>query len=171
MLRKGGLGAAVTLSCFLQGVAAQYDSCTTGGVANIGNGQCDAALNVRACGYDGGDCCSCTCVDSDEHSCGDSVFNCLYPGCDDATASSTEETTCVEEELGDGGCDSSQNSAFCGYDGGDVSVSRCACLSAWVLGAVGSLSVGDNVDGTLCCDGYRSQTILMLWERYKGWAR
>ena len=55
MARELGFAAAVTLWCFLQGVAAQYDSCTTGAVANIGNGQCDAALNVPSCGYDGGD--------------------------------------------------------------------------------------------------------------------
>lgn len=124
MIKQHGLTAAVTLWCFLQGAAAQYDSCTTGAVANIGNGQCDAALNVPSCGYDGGDCCSCTCVDSADHSCADSVFNCLYPGCDDATTSTEEEATCIEEWHGDGHCEPSQNSASCGWDGGDVSVSR-----------------------------------------------
>eukprot|EP00903_Cladosiphon_okamuranus_P014549 g13496.t1 len=102
MGRQRRVVAAVTILCSLQGVAAQYDSCTTGVVANIGNGQCDAALNIPSCGYDG-----------------DSVFNCLFPGCDDATTS-TEDATCVEEWLGDGGCDVSENNASCGYDGGDV---------------------------------------------------
>ena len=56
MARQRGLtAAAVTLWCFPRAVAAQYDSCTTGTVANIGNGQCDAELNVPSCGYDGGD--------------------------------------------------------------------------------------------------------------------
>lgn len=55
MIRQHGLTAAVILWCFLQGAAAQYDTCTTGALANIGNGQCDAALNVPSCGYDGGD--------------------------------------------------------------------------------------------------------------------
>eukprot|EP00752_Nemacystus_decipiens_P007571 g6764.t1 len=118
MLRQHDLGAAVTLLCFLRGVAAQYGSCTTGPVTNIGNGRCDAELNIASCGYDGGDCCSCTCLSSDEHSCAESVFDCLYPSCDDAIL--VEEATCVEEWLGDGYCDSSQNSASCGYDGGDA---------------------------------------------------
>lgn len=123
MTKQRGLTAAVTLLCFLKGVAAQYDSCIAGAVANIGNGQCDAALNIPSCGYDGGDCCPCTCVDSADHSCADSVFNCLYPSCDDATTS-TEEATCMEEWQGDGGCDFSQSGAACQFDGGDVSVSR-----------------------------------------------
>ena len=122
---RGGFAASVALLCLLQGVAAQYDSCT-GAVANIGNGQCNAALNVPSCGYDGGDCCSCTCVDGPDHSCADSVFDCLYPGCDDSTTS-TEEATCVEEFQGDGGCTFSQSGASCGYDGGDVSASRTVC--------------------------------------------
>ena len=53
--QRGQPVAAVTFWCFLRAVAAQYDSCTTGAVANIGNGQCDAELNVPSCGYDGGD--------------------------------------------------------------------------------------------------------------------
>eukprot|EP00752_Nemacystus_decipiens_P007555 g6749.t1 len=124
-MTRGGFTAAVTLLWFFKSVAAQYDSCTTGVAANIGNGQCDEALNVPSCGYDGGDCCSCTCLSSDEHSCADNVFNCLYPGCDDAPTL-IEEATCVEEWLGDGGCDSSQSGASCGYDGGDCC--ECTCV-------------------------------------------
>ena len=121
MARQRGVTAAVTLLYFLQNAAAQYDGCTTGAVENIGNGQCDAALNVPSCGYDGGDCCPCTCVSSSEHSCADSVSDCRYPSCDDAPTSA-EEAACVEEWHGDGFCDLSENSAACGYDGGDVSV-------------------------------------------------
>ena len=127
MAKIRGCAAAISLLCLLQGVAAQYDNCTTGAIANIGNGQCDSALNVLSCGYDGGDCCPCTCTDSADHSCADSVFDCLFPVCDDST-SSTEEETCVEERHGDGYCDPSQNSASCGYDGGDVSFSQFARL-------------------------------------------
>ena len=122
-----GVTAAVTLLCFLQDAAAQYSGCTTGAVENIGNGQCDAALNVPSCGYDGGDCCPCTCVSSSEHSCADSSSDCLYPGCDDSTTST--EAACVGEYHGDGFCDSDQNSAACGYDGGDVSLFQSVNIS------------------------------------------
>ena len=33
-----------------------------GGVSRVGNGLCDADLNVPQCQYDGGDCCAMTCV-------------------------------------------------------------------------------------------------------------
>ena len=125
-MRQPSFAAAVILWGFLQGVAAQYDSCTTGAVANIGDGQCDAALNVPSCGYDGGDCCPCTCVDGADHSCADSVFDCLYPGCDEATTSTTGDATCVEEWQGDGGCDASQSGPSCGFDGGDCC--SCTCV-------------------------------------------
>eukprot|EP00752_Nemacystus_decipiens_P013054 g11547.t1 len=125
-LRRGRFTAAVILSCFLRGAAAQYDRCTSGAIANIGNGRCDAALNVPSCGYDGGDCCPCTCVDSADHSCVDSVFNCVYPGCDaDDETTSTEEATCIEELLGDGVCAVVQSGASCGYDGGDIGDGYC----------------------------------------------
>ena len=86
------------------------------------------SLPVRACTSTRYKCCPCTCLDSADHSCAESVFNCLYPGCDDATTS-TEEATCTEEWQGDGGCDSyqnGQNDASCGYDGGDCC--RCSCV-------------------------------------------
>jgi hypothetical protein len=37
----------------------------SGGVESwISDGWCDSSNNIDACGYDGGDCCPCTCVDS-----------------------------------------------------------------------------------------------------------
>ena len=39
----------------------------------IGDGVCDETINTRLCGYDGGDCCPCTCSD-----CSD--VDCLNPG-------------------------------------------------------------------------------------------
>eukprot|EP00903_Cladosiphon_okamuranus_P005767 g5717.t2 len=111
-LTRPGFAAAVTLWGFLQGVAAQYDGCSTGAVVDIGNGLCDAALNTPSCGYDGGDCCPCTCVDSADHSCSESVFDCLYPGCDDANATtSNEAATCVEEWQGYSSSSSSSSSS------------------------------------------------------------
>ena len=129
MLRYSVATIALTfLGCF-RGGAAQYDSCTNGKVADIGNGRCDAELNVPSCGYDGGDCCPCSCVDGPTHSCSDSDFDCLYPDCGDPTATTgdptatTEDSGCFNHHWGDGICDSDANHLSCGYDGGDVSLS------------------------------------------------
>jgi len=107
--------------CWLQGGAAQYENCISGSVADIGNGRCDAVLNVASCGFDGGDCCSCTCSDGPTYTCSDSDFNCVYPDCSDPTAATSEETTCEETWAGDGWCDHSNNPMGCSWDGGDVS--------------------------------------------------
>ncbi len=112
---------AVGVSYWFHGGTAQYESCTNGTVADIGNGRCDAALNVASCGYDGGDCCPCTCSNGPDHSCSDNNFDCVYPDCDDLTTTS-EETTCNEEWIGDGWCDDINNNAGCSWDGGDVSL-------------------------------------------------
>lgn len=119
--------AVVLSSCFRRG-AAQYDRCE-GPVADIGNGECDAELNVPSCGYDGGDCCSCTCVDGPTHSCSDSDFDCIYPGCDivwweglsDVFSDDDVIGACYEYSKGDGQCDILNNHYGCDYDGGDVS--------------------------------------------------
>ena len=119
--KAGCFAAVVILFCSLRGGAAQYDSCTNGTSANIGNGQCDPALNTASCGFDGGDCCPCTCSDGPTHSCTDSEFDCLYPGCDESPTTTEEASICFEEWQGDGKCDEAQNVASCAYDGGDVS--------------------------------------------------
>lgn len=113
-------GAVVALLYCLLGGDSQYDSCTTGTVADIGNGRCDTELNVIACGYDGGDCCPCTCVDGPAFSCSDNVFDCLYPDCGSAVAT-VSGSTCVESFKSDGFCDPQNNGPECGFDGGDVS--------------------------------------------------
>ncbi len=114
---------AVALSYTFHGGTAQYESCTNGTIADIGNGRCDAALNVASCGYDGGDCCPCTCSDGPDHSCSDNNFDCVYPDCD-APAAMSEETTCEESRVGDGLCDRGNNYVGCSWDGGDVSRTR-----------------------------------------------
>ena len=45
------------------------------------DGYCDTSggYNTPACGYDGGDCCYCTCVDS-TYDCGVNGFSCADPG-------------------------------------------------------------------------------------------
>lgn len=92
MLRYAGVAViAVIVECCFYGGAAQYDSCTSGVVANISNGRCDAEMNVRSCGYDGIDRCPCICVDGPAHSCSDSEFDCVHPQCDNSAAASTKE--------------------------------------------------------------------------------
>ena len=56
MIRLNGVAVfAVTVSLCFRAGAAQYDGCTNGTVADIGNGRCDAANNNPSCGFDGGD--------------------------------------------------------------------------------------------------------------------
>lgn len=122
-------GLVVALSCFLRcGAAAQYDSCE-GTLADIGNGRCDTELNAPPCGYDGGDCCPCTCVDGAANPCSDSDSDCLYPDCDASLWSAVPSydvaddliNYCDEYLKNDGRCDFFNNNVGCDYDGGGVS--------------------------------------------------
>ena len=124
MTPYSGIAAlAVAISRSFHGGVAQYDSCINGTVTDIGNGRCDAALNVPSCGFDGGDCCPCTCFDGPSYSCSDSDIDCIYPGCDDPPVTS-EGTSCIYNfYVGDGRCDAGNNHIGCSWDGGDVSVS------------------------------------------------
>ncbi|CAM9420387.1 unnamed protein product, partial [Laminaria digitata] len=66
-------------------------------------------------GYDGGDCCECTCVSTTNHECGASVhggFACLDAGAlcvddDEVTTlpGPSSDSECVSEAIGDGNCD------------------------------------------------------------------
>ena len=117
--------AWVAVALLLHGLSvgdSQYDSCTNGTVSDIGNGRCDAELNVPSCGFDGGDCCPCTCVDGPAHTCSNSEFDCVYPDCGGDAATTSEESTCREDWKSDGWCDRVNNGPECDYDGGDVSV-------------------------------------------------
>lgn len=115
------VGFVVSFLCFCRGGRAQYDNCTNGTVTDIGNGWCDAVNNNPHCGFDGGDCCSCTCVNTTLHSCSESDLDCVYPECTEPAATSEDET-CEESWIGDGYCDEINNTPSCGYDGGDVSL-------------------------------------------------
>ena len=53
------------------GVSAALDSdldCEVASVVVIGDGRCDEEYNTQACGFDGGDCCECTCWENGESS-------------------------------------------------------------------------------------------------------
>ncbi|CBJ48857.1 hypothetical protein Esi_0049_0119 [Ectocarpus siliculosus] len=121
--RRSSISSVAVLLSLLLGAAAQYDSCVNGTIDDIGNGRCDAENNSPSCGFDGGDCCSCTCTDTVLYSCADNEFDCLYPLCGDDSAASEEEA-CVEDWQSDGFCDDVNNNYSCGYDGGDV-CARC----------------------------------------------
>lgn len=44
----------------------------------VGDGECEEYNNNEACGYDGGDCCECSCVDG-LFTCGENGFDCADP--------------------------------------------------------------------------------------------
>ncbi|CBN79795.1 conserved unknown protein [Ectocarpus siliculosus] len=108
------------------------------GCFNFGDGFCDDYNNNEQCGYDGGDCCECTCVVSTlwstESSC--TEFACIDPRApcaddDDITADAVE--SCIIDYLGDGICDTSNNIETCGYDSGDCCECTCGYDSTDVL--------------------------------------
>lgn len=82
----------------------------------IGDGQCDGPENKEEFGYDGGDCCWCTCTDG-AYSCDSVEYDCKDPD-----ASCPE---CVDKWIGDGRCDRFQNTETCYYDGGDCCPCTC----------------------------------------------
>ncbi|CAM9566132.1 unnamed protein product, partial [Ectocarpus sp. 4 AP-2014] len=130
----GVLGAAVILSS-VAAYSYSSDGCWEYG---IGDGYCEQQNNNAECGYDGGDCCECTCQnpwgDDDDWICSPSGsgFACIDPAAscvddDDITADMVEN--CDTSDLGDGYCDQDNNNEICGYDGGDCC--ECTCVNPW----------------------------------------
>lgn len=135
-----------------------YTNCT-GYVPHIGDGRCDGGNNNPGCGYDGGDCCPCTCSSTLIYSCGEGGFDCIDPGafnatgCDltdadsvgnsdvDPSSSSAEGnstySSCHISYYNDGFCDPINNNALCGYDGGDCCICTCVSTSFFVCGTSG----------------------------------
>ncbi|MBT6490229.1 MAG: hypothetical protein HOK97_10740, partial [Deltaproteobacteria bacterium] len=68
----------------------------------LGDSWCDEQNNTEACGWDGGDCCASTCVDSNI-TCGlNSAYDCLNPdACENSVDGCSEEDnlTCEERSL------------------------------------------------------------------------
>lgn len=58
--------AWVASALALQTDSANYPDCNPEFVLHLGNGRCSDVFNIAACGYDGGDCCECTCKDTGE---------------------------------------------------------------------------------------------------------
>ena len=90
-------------------------------------------------GFDGGDCCECTCVDTVLYECGDASrggFDCLDPSVDPSISCDSDDDVwgsysyeysyeydmspmasdsgCLDSLIRDGNCDSENNSAACG---------------------------------------------------------
>ena len=126
----------------------QYTDCT-GDMNWLSDGFCDSANNNLACGYDGGDCCECTCVDGLKHYCGFNGFNCLDPACPAEEPSPYPNCTGSFSWLSDGWCDSIEttNNPACGYDGGDCCACTCKDGPTHSCG-----SNGFDCDDTACLD-------------------
>lgn len=127
--------------------AFSYPACE-GNAVRIQDGFCDEANNNADCGYDGGDCCSCTCVAGLEFPCGENGagFDCRDP--DVTPACKLMGTSCEGDPdfIGDLYCDSSVNNVECGYDGGDC----CICTCVNVMMDSGTMD-SDNGDQAFIC--------------------
>ncbi|CAM9751140.1 unnamed protein product [Ectocarpus fasciculatus] len=133
----GLLGAAVIMWSSATSVAAytqppittsdQFAACEA--AEDIGNGRCNVDNNIEECGFDGGDCCECTCEDG-EFTCGQYYgYACIDPGADcvddDAVTVDMMENCYDPGRIGNGVCDNLQNNEQCDYDGGDCC--ECTC--------------------------------------------
>ena len=87
MVARGIVHAFLFLLCGA-GVGSQFHNCTD---EDIGNGRCDVGNNNKACLYDGGDCCQCTCVHGLNYRCGIFGFTCKDPG-----VVSSDDHICME---------------------------------------------------------------------------
>ncbi|CAN0126060.1 unnamed protein product [Ectocarpus sp. 6 AP-2014] len=107
-----------------------YPLCTSD-ESGLGDGRCTPAANTEECGYDGGDCCECTCVDGedDDYNCGP-TYQCFDPtaSCYLEEGSNPYPSCEFIEHVGDGFCDLDSNIEDCGYDGGDCC--ECTCETA-----------------------------------------
>ncbi|CAN0196406.1 unnamed protein product, partial [Hapterophycus canaliculatus] len=124
-----------------------YPGCG-GYLPHMGDGFCDEDLNNAACGFDGGDCCVCTCgagvsteTDSLEHPCGyrGDGFDCRDPdvpadcGATPSPAASFGFPDCTGYiyDWQDSYCDYDLNNEECGWDGGDCCPCTCREYSSW----------------------------------------
>ncbi|CAM9616068.1 unnamed protein product [Ectocarpus sp. 8 AP-2014] len=113
-----------------------YPGCG-GYIPHIGDGYCDEDNNTAACGFDGGDCCACTCgVDAEvDHECGllGDGYDCRDPDVpDDCNLSNFAQCEGINGyDWQDGYCDDDLNTAECGYDGGDCCRCTCRDYDSW----------------------------------------
>lgn len=131
--------------------SAEYSGDCEAETSSIADGVCDAAANTAACGYDGGDCCACTCfvggVLCSETEGADVEFSCEDPDapseCGTTTTSSSPDASSYSDcegyppNIRDGYCDEANNNAACGYDGGDCCACTCEDDLAFTCGLEG----------------------------------
>ena len=110
-----------------------------GRVETVGDGYCDLLNNTEACGFDGGDCCGSTCLDSTfmcggyVHATGAEIgepnFNCLDPlACENTELGCYEcAPGCNPDLIGDGVCQSECWNAACEWDSSAQGVGDCSC--------------------------------------------
>ena len=127
VLVKSCFFALLKLAWMITG-AAQYDTCS-GDLTWLGDGYCDPSTNTPECEYDGGECCSCSCLDGLIYTCGYDGYDCKDAACMDPNLQ-TEYPYCDGNLLlwNDGECDAENNIEICGYDGGDCCL--CTCVSS-----------------------------------------
>eukprot|EP00903_Cladosiphon_okamuranus_P021664 g19917.t2 len=150
--------------------SSQYPDCP-GYASHIRDGYCDSDLNVASCGWDGGDCCLCTCgqgLESSEelpHPCG--LIGDGYDCQDPDVPADCEATPSPAASFGYPDCDGYMynfqnsycnddlNNAECGWDGGDCC--RCTCreydnnYNYWYYGYYTD-RCGGGIDGYNCLD-------------------
>lgn len=91
------------------------------------DGFCNEANDNADCGYDGGDCCSRTCVENLEFPCGgygggfDRRDPDVSPACKVIGTSCEGNADFIQDLF----CDNSVNNVKCGYDGGDCYIFTC----------------------------------------------
>eukprot|EP00903_Cladosiphon_okamuranus_P005789 g5736.t1 len=163
----GVLGAAVIAPAVSVSAYHDYSDSSTGCYDLwVGDGYCDSRNNNELCGYDGGDCCSCTCVppeDSgdDDYACGDSDINpfaCIDPNADcvnDDDIAVDMVENCYPGSIGNGYCDHYNNKAVCNDD--DITVNMVKnCHDAGRIGNGWCDEENNtpecNYDGGDCCE-------------------
>ena len=145
-VRLGGL-LLVVLGCCTWGEAnlEDFPNCN-GDISSIGNSKCDPDNNNEACGWDGEDCCECTCVYNPEQDSSCDFFLCMDPNSGCAEPGLIENINCTGDVyfISDGLCDYGNNNEACGWDGNDCC--ECTCIDGYNYdcGAAGFLCLDTN---------------------------
>lgn len=87
-----GFSYAILLVFFSADISGQYENCT-GSIDAINDGRCDKQNNNVDCGFDGGDCCDCSCINDLLYPCGIRGYKCLDPDAVDENAGNCQNRT------------------------------------------------------------------------------